>query len=148
MGRAAGGDQAHCRVHRARAASRPTNTGGKPMTEHKVGTREEWLAARRELLAHEKEHTREGDELARQRRELPWVRVEKEYAFDTEEGKKTLAELFDGHAQLLVYHFMFGPEYEAGCPSCSSIADGFNGFVPHLAHRADVTMVCVSRAPL
>jgi predicted dithiol-disulfide oxidoreductase (DUF899 family) len=118
------------------------------MTEHKVGTREEWLAARRELLAHEKEHTREGDELARQRRELPWVRVEKEYAFDTEEGKKTLAELFDGHAQLLVYHFMFGPEYEAGCPSCSSIADGFNGFHVHLANRADAAFACVSRAPL
>src|SRR3954452_5497425 len=118
------------------------------MTAHKVGTREEWLSARRELLAAEKEHTRRGDELARQRRELPWVPVEKEYVFDTEEGRKTLAELFAGRPQLLVYHFMFGPEYEAGCPSCSAIADGFNGFVPHLAHRADVTMLCVSRAPL
>src|SRR5438067_5911964 len=113
MGCAARGDQAHRRVRGARAASTPTNTGGKPMTEHKVGTREEWLAARRELLAREKEHTRQGDELARQRRELPWVRVEEEYAFDIEEGRKTLAELFDGHAQLLVYHFMFGPEFEA-----------------------------------
>ena len=118
------------------------------MTAHKVGTREEWLAARRELLAAEKEHTRRGDELARQRRELPWVRVEKEYAFDTEAGRTTLAGLFDGRSQLLVYHFMFGPQYESGCPSCSSIADGFNGIVPHLAHRADVTMLCVSRAPL
>ena len=118
------------------------------MTDHRVGTREEWLAARRELLAAEKEHTRRGDELARQRRALPWVPVEKEYSFDTEEGPKTLAELFDGRSQLIVYHFMFGPSYEAGCPSCSSIADGFNGFVPHLAHRAGVTMLCVSRAPL
>src|SRR5439155_16304634 len=132
----------------ARAASTPTNTGGKPMTEHKVGTREEWLAARRELLAREKEHTRQGDELARQRRELPWVRVEEEYAFDTEEGRKTLAELFDGHAQLLVYHFMFGPEFEAGCPACSSIADGFNGVHVHLANRADCAFTAVSRAPL
>jgi predicted dithiol-disulfide oxidoreductase (DUF899 family) len=114
----------------------------------KVGTREEWLAARRELLAAEKEHTRRGDELARQRRELPWVPVEKEYAFDTEEGRKTLPELFAGRSQLLVYHFMFGPGYEAGCPACSAIADGFNGFVPHLAHRGGVTMLCISRAPL
>src|SRR5262245_28614957 len=118
------------------------------MTDHRLGTREEWLAARRELLAAEKEHTRRADELARQRRELPWVAVDKEYEFDTEGGRKTLAELFDGRSQLVVYHFMFGPDYEAGCPSCSAIADGFNGFVPHLAHRADVTMLCVSRAPL
>jgi predicted dithiol-disulfide oxidoreductase (DUF899 family) len=118
------------------------------MTEHKVGTREEWLAARRELLAREKEHTRQGDKLAQQRRELPWVRVEKEYVFDTEEGNKTLAELFDGHAQLLVYHFMFGPEFEAGCPSCSSIADGFNGFHAHLPNRADLAFTAISRAPL
>ena len=115
---------------------------------HRVGTREEWLAARRELLAAEKEHTRRGDELARRRRELPWVQVEKAYGFDTEDGRKTLAELFDGRSQLLVYHFMFGPDYESGCPSCSSIADGFDRIVPHLAHRADVTMLCVSRAPL
>jgi predicted dithiol-disulfide oxidoreductase (DUF899 family) len=118
------------------------------MTDHKVGTRDEWLSARRELLAAEKEHTRRGDELARQRRELPWVAVEKEYEFDTEQGRRTLPELFDGRSQLMVYHFMFGPEYEAGCTACSAIADGFNGFVPHLAHRADVTMLCVSRAPL
>jgi predicted dithiol-disulfide oxidoreductase (DUF899 family) len=118
------------------------------MTEHTVGTREEWLAARRELLADEKEHTRRGDELARRRRELPWVAVEKEYEFDTEEGRKTLPELFDGRSQLMVYHFMFGPPYELGCTACSAIADGFNGFVPHLAHRADVTMLCISRAPL
>jgi predicted dithiol-disulfide oxidoreductase (DUF899 family) len=118
------------------------------MTNHKVGTREEWLAARRELLAAEKEHTRRSDELARQRRELPWVPVEKEYSFDTKDGTKTLPELFDSRSQLLVYHFMFGPDYEDGCPNCSSIADGFNGFVTHLAHRAGVTMLCVSRAPL
>ena len=118
------------------------------MTEHTVGTREEWLAARKELLAREKAHTRQGDELARQRRELPWVRVEKEYEFDADEGKKTLTQLFDGRRQLLVYHFMFGPEYEAGCPSCSSIADGFNGLHVHLANRADVSFFAVSRAPL
>jgi predicted dithiol-disulfide oxidoreductase (DUF899 family) len=118
------------------------------MTEHRVGTRAEWLAARTELLADEKEHTRRGDDLARRRRELPWVRVEKDYAFDADGGKKTLAQLFDGHSQLLVYHFMFGPDYEAGCPSCSSIADGFDGFRVHLAERADVNLVCVSRAPL
>jgi predicted dithiol-disulfide oxidoreductase (DUF899 family) len=118
------------------------------MTEHTIGTREEWLAARRELLAREKEHTRRGDELARERRELPWVRVEKEYAFDTDDGKKTLSELFGGRSQLIVYHFMFGPEFEAGCPSCSSIADGFNGLHAHLANRAGVAFVCVSRAPL
>jgi predicted dithiol-disulfide oxidoreductase (DUF899 family) len=118
------------------------------MTDHRIGNREEWLAARRELLAAEKEHTRRADELARMRRELPWVPVEKEYGFDAEDGRKTLAELFDGRSQLMVYHFMFGPEYEAGCTACSAIADGFNGFVPHLAHRAGVTMLCVSRAPL
>jgi len=118
------------------------------MTEHTVGTREEWLAARRDLLAREKEHTRQGDELARRRRELPWVRVEKEYSFDTEEGTKTLAELFDGHAQLLVYHFMLGPEFEAGCPACSSIADGFDGLHVHLANRADTAFTAISRAPL
>jgi predicted dithiol-disulfide oxidoreductase (DUF899 family) len=118
------------------------------MTNHKTGTPEEWLAARRELLKAEKEHTRRGDELAQQRQELPWVPVEKEYSFDTEQGTKTLPELFDGRSQLLVYHFMFGPGYENGCPNCSAIADGFNGFVTHLAHRADVTMMCISRAPL
>jgi predicted dithiol-disulfide oxidoreductase (DUF899 family) len=118
------------------------------MTEHNIANREEWLAARKELLAHEKEHTRLGDALARQRRELPWVRVEKEYEFDTDDGRKTLAQLFDGHPQLLVYHFMLGPEFEAGCPSCSSIADGFNGFHVHLANRADARLIAVSRAPL
>ncbi len=117
------------------------------MTEHKVGTREEWLAARKELLESEKELTRRSDELARQRRELPWVRVDKEYRFETDDGTKTLAELFDGRSQLLVYHFMFGPEYVAGCPVCSSGADTFDGAVPHLNAR-DVTFLCVSRAPL
>jgi predicted dithiol-disulfide oxidoreductase (DUF899 family) len=118
------------------------------MTEHNIATREEWLAARKELLAREKEHTRLGDAVARERRELPWVRVEKEYEFDTDDGRKTLAQLFDGHSQLLVYHFMLGPEFEAGCPSCSSIADGFNGFHVHLANRADARLIAVSRAPL
>jgi predicted dithiol-disulfide oxidoreductase (DUF899 family) len=117
------------------------------MAEHKVGTREEWLAARKELLEQEKELTHRSDELARQRRELPWVPVEKEYSFDTDQGTKTLAELFDGRSQLLVYHFMFGPEYEAGCPTCSAGADTFNGAVPHLNAR-DVTFLCISRAPL
>jgi len=118
------------------------------MTDHKIGTREEWRAARKELLAREKEHTRRGDELARERRELPWVPVEKEYAFDTEDGTKTLAQLFDGHAQLIVYHLMFGPDFEAACASCSSIADGFNGIHLHLANRADARLVAVSRGPL
>jgi predicted dithiol-disulfide oxidoreductase (DUF899 family) len=118
------------------------------MTDHPVGTREEWLAARKALLAREKEHTRRGDELARERRELPWVRVDKDYAFDTDDGPRTLAELFDGHSQLIVYHFMLGPEFEAGCPACSSIADGFNGIQDHLANRSDTRMIAVSRAPL
>jgi predicted dithiol-disulfide oxidoreductase (DUF899 family) len=118
------------------------------MSNHKIGTRAEWLAARKELLTREKEHTRKGDELARKRRELPWVRVEKEYTFDTDDGQRTLTQLFDGHSQLLVYHFMLGPEFEAGCPSCSSIADGFNGFHVHLANRADASFFAVSRAPL
>jgi predicted dithiol-disulfide oxidoreductase (DUF899 family) len=117
------------------------------MTDHKIGTREEWAAAREELLAREKKHTRLGDELARQRRELPWVRVEKEYRFDTDDGTRTLAELFDGRSQLLVYHFMFDPSYEAGCPTCSSIADAVNGVLPHL-HARDATMLFVSQAPL
>jgi predicted dithiol-disulfide oxidoreductase (DUF899 family) len=117
------------------------------MTEHEIGTRDEWLAARKQLLEREKELTRRGDELARQRRELPWVRVDKEYRFETEDGTKTLAELFDGRSQLLVYHFMFGPEYTAGCPVCSSAADTFDGAVEHLKAR-DVTFLCVSRAPL
>jgi predicted dithiol-disulfide oxidoreductase (DUF899 family) len=117
------------------------------MTEHKVGTREEWLAARKELLEREKELTRRSDELARQRRELPWVRVEKDYGFETDEGTKTLAKLFDGRSQLLVYHFMFGPQYTAGCPTCSAAADTFDGGVVHLNQR-DVTFLCASRAPL
>jgi predicted dithiol-disulfide oxidoreductase (DUF899 family) len=117
------------------------------LPEHKTGTREEWQAARDELLEREKELTRRSDELARERRELPWVLVEKDYGFDTEEGTKTLAELFDGRSQLLVYHFMFGPAYEAGCPVCSSAADTFDGAVEHLEAR-DVTFLCISRAPL
>src|SRR5207244_8044131 len=102
---------------------------------------------REALLAREKEHTRLGDELARRRRELPWLRVEKEYTFQTVDGPKTLAELFDGRSQLVVYHFMFGPDYAAGCPTCSSTADSFNGVLAHL-NAWDVTMICVSRAPL
>jgi predicted dithiol-disulfide oxidoreductase (DUF899 family) len=117
------------------------------MTAHKTGTREEWLAARRELLDAEKELTRRGDELARRRQELPWVRIDKDYRFEADEGNASLADLFKGRSQLLVYHFMFGPDYTAGCPSCSSIADGFNGFVVHLANH-DVTLCAVSRAPI
>jgi predicted dithiol-disulfide oxidoreductase (DUF899 family) len=117
------------------------------MADHKIGTREEWLAARQELLKTEKEYSRRGDELARQRRDLPWVRIDKEYHFETDDGTRTLAQLFDGRSQLLVYHFMFGPEYQAGCPACSAIADGFNGFVVHLANH-DVTLCAVSLAPL
>src|SRR6266536_2356856 len=117
------------------------------MTKRKVATREEWLAARGELLAREKELTRRGDQLAAERRELPWVPIEKEYSFGTGEGPKTLRELFDGRPQLIVYHFMFGPAYTAGCPVCSSAADTFNGAVPHLNAR-DVTFTCISRAPL
>jgi predicted dithiol-disulfide oxidoreductase (DUF899 family) len=112
-----------------------------------TGTREEWLAARLELLEAEKELTRRSDELARRRQELPWVRVDKAYRFETDEGSASLADLFRGRSQLLVYHFMFGPDYTAGCPSCSAIADGFNGFVVHLANH-DVTLAAVSRAPL
>jgi predicted dithiol-disulfide oxidoreductase (DUF899 family) len=115
--------------------------------QHKVGTREEWLAARLTLLNAEKEHTRRGDELALMRRELPWVRVDKGYRFETDEGNGSLADLFRGRSQLLVYNFMFGPDYEAGCPSCSAIADGFNGFQIHLANH-DVMIWAVSRAPL
>jgi predicted dithiol-disulfide oxidoreductase (DUF899 family) len=112
-----------------------------------IGTREEWLAARLELLQAEKELTRRGDELARRRQELPWVRLDKEYGFDTNEGSASLAGLFRGRSQLLVYHFMFGPDYTAGCPSCSAIADGFDGFAVHLANH-DVMLWAVSRAPL
>ena len=117
------------------------------MTKHSVGTREEWLAARRDLLVAEKEHTRRSDELARQRQALPWVRLDQQYHFDTDEGSATLKDLFRGRSQLLVYHFMFGPDYAAGCPSCSAIADGFNGFAEHLANH-DVMLWAVSRAPL
>ena len=117
------------------------------MTKHITGTREEWLAARLDLLKEEKELTRRSDELARRRQELPWVRIDKEYRFETDPGSASLAELFRGRSQLLVYHFMFGPDYNAGCPSCSAIADGFNGFVVHLANH-DVTLSAVSRAPL
>jgi len=114
---------------------------------HRIGTREEWTVAREELLIREKEHTRLGDELARQRRELPWVRVEKDYRLDTDNGPRPLAELFDGRSQLLIYHFMFGPTYDAGCPINSSIADSVNGLIPHLNAR-DVTMLFVSQAPI
>jgi predicted dithiol-disulfide oxidoreductase (DUF899 family) len=117
------------------------------MTTHMTGTREEWLAARLELLAAEKELTRRSDELARRRQALPWVPVDKEYRFETDEGSASLADLFRGRSQLLVYHFMFGPDYTAGCPSCSAIADGFDGFVVHLANH-DVMLSAVSRAPL
>ena len=117
------------------------------MTIHKTGTREEWLAARLDLLVAEKELTRRSDELARQRQDLPWVRIDDKYVFDTDEGTASLADLFRGRSQLLIYHFMFGPDYEAGCPSCSAIADGFNGSVVHLANH-DVTLCAVSRAPL
>ena len=116
-------------------------------TTHLTGTREEWLAARIELLKAEKELTRQGDEIARRRQELPWVRVDKEYRFDTDEGGASLVDLFKGRSQLLVYHFMFGPDYKAGCPSCSAIADGFNGIAVHLANH-DVMLFAVSRAPL
>lgn len=117
------------------------------MPDHQVGTREDWRAARLELLEAEKSLTRRGDEVAQQRQRLPWVRVDKQYRFDTDQGQASLADLFRGCSQLLVYHFMFGPEYESGCPACSAIADGFNGFVIHLANH-DVALCAVSRAPL
>src|SRR2546423_10672340 len=116
------------------------------MTKHMTGTREEWLAARLELLKAEKELTRRSDELARRRQGLPWVRIDKEYRFETDEGSVSLTNLFRGRSQLLVYHFMFGADYTAGCPSCSAIADGFDGFVVHLANH-DVTLSAVSRGP-
>src|SRR5262249_35175619 len=124
--------------------------GEKEMTaqrDRRIGTRDEWLAAREQLLVREKEHTRLGDELAQQRRELPWVHVDKDSRFDTDHGEKTPAELFDGRSQLLAYHFMFGPSYEAGCPTCSSMADAVDGVLPHL-HARDVTFVFLSQAPL
>jgi predicted dithiol-disulfide oxidoreductase (DUF899 family) len=117
------------------------------MTDHKTGTREQWLAARLELLEAEKALTRRSDEVARKRQELPWVRIDKEYRFETDEGTASLADLFNERSQLLIYHFMFGPDYTAGCLSCSAIADGFNGSVVHLANH-DVTLCAVSQAPL
>src|SRR5713101_8298683 len=117
------------------------------MTDHKTGTRKEWIAARLELLESEKALTQLGDALARKRQELPWVRVDKDYRFGTDEGTASLTDLFRGRSQLLVYHFMFGPDYTAGCPSCSAIADGFNGSAVHLANH-DVTLGAVSRTPL
>jgi predicted dithiol-disulfide oxidoreductase (DUF899 family) len=117
------------------------------ITAHKTGTREEWLTARLELLKAEKEYSRRSDELARRRQELPWVVIEKEYRFDTDEGGASLKDLFRGRSQLLVYHFMFGPGWKAGCPSCSMIADAFNGSAIHLANH-DVMLWAVSRAPL
>ena len=117
------------------------------MTTHNTGTRKDWLAARLELLKAEKELTRRGDELARQRQELPWVKIDKQYRFETDEGRASLADLFRGCSQLLIYHYMFGPDYTAGCATCSTIADGFNGFAVHLANH-DVTLSAVSRAPL
>jgi predicted dithiol-disulfide oxidoreductase (DUF899 family) len=117
------------------------------MATHTTGTRDEWLTARLELLEAEKELTRRSDELARQRQNLPWVRIDKDYRFETDEGSASLADLFRGRSQLLVYHFMFGPEYAAGCPSCSAIADGFDGSVVHLANH-DVMLWATSRAPL
>jgi predicted dithiol-disulfide oxidoreductase (DUF899 family) len=117
------------------------------MATHTTGTRETWLAARLGLLEAEKELTRRSDEVARQRQELPWVRIDKEYRFETDEGSASLSDLFRGRSQLLVYHFMFGPDYTAGCPSCSAIADGFNGVAVHLANH-EVTLSAVSRAPL
>jgi predicted dithiol-disulfide oxidoreductase (DUF899 family) len=134
------------------AASGKTKTTDTPTKRrktkmHKTGTREQWLAERLELLKAEKELTRQSDELARRRQELPWVRIDKPYRFDTDEGNASLADLFRGRSQLLVYHFMFGPDYKAGCPTCSSIADGFNGIAVHLANH-DVMLWAVSRAPL
>src|SRR5215218_2494856 len=116
------------------------------MTQHKVGTREEWQAARDELLERENELAQRSEELAQQRRELPWVPVEKEYSFETEDGKKTLPELFDGRSQLLAYNIMFGPDYTGACPGCSNLADNLDGGLVHLNHR-DVTLLCFSRAP-
>jgi predicted dithiol-disulfide oxidoreductase (DUF899 family) len=117
------------------------------MTQHATATRQEWLTARLKLLDAEKQLTRRSDELARQRQELPWVRLDKQYRFDTDDGSASLADLFRGRSQLLVYHFMFGPDYAAGCPACSAIADGFNGFAVHLANH-DVMLWAISRAPL
>src|SRR5882672_2620589 len=132
---------------RSAVARRNTRKRRRAMTKHMTGTRKEWLAARLGLLKAEKELTRRSDDLARRRQELPWVRIEKDYRFETDEGKASLANLFKGRSQLLVYHFMFGPDYTAGCPACSAIADGFNGAAIHLANH-DVMLWAVSRAPL
>src|SRR5205823_662264 len=121
--------------------------GGDAMPKHKIGTQEEWSAARKELLEREQEIGNLDEELAKQRAELPWVPVEKEYTFDTEDGKKTLTELFDGRSQLLVYHLMFGPSYEAACPGCTGLADHFDAALVHLSNR-DVTLISISRAPI
>src|SRR5216684_2416282 len=128
-------------------AATTTGLKGKNVGNHMTGTREEWLAARLDLLRAEKELTRRSDEVALQRQQLPWVRIDKVYRFETDEGGASLADLFKGRSQLLVYHFMFGADYKAGCPNCSSIADGFNGVFVHLANH-DVTLSAVSRAPL
>jgi predicted dithiol-disulfide oxidoreductase (DUF899 family) len=130
-----------------RRAANDTKKENTAMTKHRIGTRDEWLAERLALLEAEKDLTRRSDELARRRQDLPWVRIDKAYKFETDEGGASLADLFRGRSQLLVYHFMFGPDYKAGCPSCSAIADGFNGFAVHLANH-DVTLSAVSRAPL
>ena len=131
----------------AKVLKRKKATNRIQMMKHKTGTREQWLAARLELLTAEKELTRRSDELAKRRQELPWVKIDKKYRFDTGEGSASLADLFRGRSQLLIYHFMFGPDYTAGCPSCSAIADGFNGIAVHLANH-DVMLWAVSRAPL
>jgi len=130
-----------------RTIKNTTKKETRAMTKHKVGTRKEWLSVRIDLLKAEKDLTRRSDELARMRQELPWVKVDKNYEFDTDEGKASLADLFRGRSQLLVYHFMFGPDYKAGCPSCSAIADGYNGIAVHLANH-DVMFWTISRAPL
>jgi len=133
---------------KALMSTHPTTTESSPRPQtHKVVPREQWLTARKQLLEAEKELTRQSDDVARQRQELPWVRIDKDYRFETEKGPVSLIDLFQGRSQLLVYHFMFGPDYKAGCPSCSAIADGFNGFAVHLANH-DVMLMAVSRAPL
>jgi predicted dithiol-disulfide oxidoreductase (DUF899 family) len=131
----------------SRVAGRHHHNVEQTMGHHKIGTHDEWLAAREQLLGREKEHTRLGDEIARQRLELPWVRVDAEYRFDTDDGERSLLDLFDGRSQLLMYHFMYGPTYTAGCPTNSSIADSVDGLLPHL-HARDVTLVLISRAPI
>src|SRR6202171_1051770 len=142
-----GWSRCDCACRRPGPLDQGQPTERRTMTKHITGTREEWLASRVELLQAEKELTRRSDELARRRQALPWVRVDKAYRFETDEGSASLADLFRGRSQLLVYHFMFGPDYTAGCPSCSAIADGFDGVIVHLANH-DVALSAVSRAPL